>query len=222
MFRPTLRCFRAPPSGPRPPTKFNPSWKPQHKGRPPGPTDRALITPHMRHEYNPSQKVLKFATELKITFPSAVQMVPGQKLDDFPMRFYLSSHHAFSYYHVKFLTAIEHPLTDKILHFYAQEKLHKPLWCYVQCTPTDNSNAVLRQSSERAVRAALFKALNAAGYDSNGKSLDGTGRSIQGTLRINITEPKGMMKVEFQRLVDYLTKIVSNNIPRLRGSPKPQ
>ncbi|KAG7291635.1 hypothetical protein NEMBOFW57_001654 [Staphylotrichum longicolle] len=143
---------------------------------------------------------------------------PGQKTKDFPIRFYICKHHVFSFYHVKFLQAFEHPVIDKILHFYTQEKLSRPLWCYVQSTAADGSNAVVRQTSERAVRAALFKALNAAGYDSYGKSLDGRRRTIQGTLRIQIMEPKTILKVDFQQLVNYLTNLVSLGLPRLKSS----
>jgi hypothetical protein len=145
-----------------------------------------------------------------------MQTAPGQKFSDFPMRLFMCSHHVFSYYHIKYLQAIEHSITDKILHFYAQQKLSRPLWCYVQCMATDSSNAVVRQSCERMVRAALFKALNSAGYDSYGKSLDGTGGKIQGTFRIHIAEPKAILKMEFQQLVDYLTTIVSLAVPHFK------
>lgn len=220
MFRHTLRRLQGLRSAARPPARSNTSREPRSPRQPgiPGPTGPDLITPELRREYTPSQRVVEFANELRITFPSAMRLGPGQKTKDFPIRFYTCKHHVFSFYHVKFLQAYEHPLIDKILHFYTQEKLSRPLWCYVQSTATDGSNAVVRQTSERAVRAALFKALNAAGYDSYGKSLDGSRGKIQGTLRIHIMEPKAILKVDFQQLVNYLTNLVSLGLPRLSNS----
>ncbi|KAK4043770.1 hypothetical protein C8A01DRAFT_12721 [Parachaetomium inaequale] len=173
----------------------------------------------MSQDFNPSKKVLKFASDHRIAFPTAINLVPGQRVKDFHIRMHLCPHHTFSFYHLKYLAEFEHPLITKILHFYTQEKQTKPLWCYVQGSSTaDGSKVVVRCASERMVRAALFRALNAAGYDSIGKSLDGSKPDLRGTIRIAIPWPKAALKVEFDPLVEYLTGLVADAVPRLDGS----
>ncbi|KAK4155126.1 hypothetical protein C8A00DRAFT_13784 [Chaetomidium leptoderma] len=181
-----------------------------------------VITQKALQEFSPSEKVIKFAAEHNITFPSALRLVPGQKFAEFPMRFTCSNRHVFSYFHLKYLAQFEHPLTEKTLHFYTQQKQSRPLWCYVQgSSVSDGCNAVVRNASERAVRAALFRGLNAAGYDSSGRSLHGAGRSLRGTIRIGVSQPKAILKFEFDQLLGYVTRLVANAVPRLGGLPPP-
>ncbi|KAK4125004.1 hypothetical protein N657DRAFT_348234 [Parathielavia appendiculata] len=177
----------------------------------------------LQDEFTLSEKVIKFAKDSDIAFPNAPRLVPGQKFDKFPIRFFLCPRHAFSWHHTKFLSEFEHPLTDKILHHYTQEKRTRPLWCYVQGTSThDGSKVVVRNTSERVVKAALFQALNSIGYDSFGKSLDGTKSDLRGTIRIAVSQPKAILKVDFERLRDYLAKLVADAIPRLQGGFAPK
>ena len=211
MFRQTLQRLKAPPQSPMFPASKT--------GLAPGPPRGA--TRPVLDDFYPSPKVLKFAAQFNITFPDALRLVPGQKLDDFPIRLSICSRHVFSYYHLGFLNALEHPLTDKTLYFYAEEQQSKPLWCYVQASMADGSKAVVRHTSERFVRAALFRALNAAGYDSCGRRLDGTAGQIRGTIRIGVTQPKAILKVKFDRLIEYLSKLVAGAVPRLAGARKP-
>ena len=145
--------------------------------------------------------------------------MPGQKFQDFPLRVSLAPRNVFSLYHLKYLGQFEHPLISKLLYTYEQDKKTKPLWCFVQgLSAADGSNAVVRQTSERVVRAALFRALNAAGYDSSGKSLDGTKKELRGSIRVAVAQPKAVMKIEFDKLLGYLTGLVAKAIPRLDGS----
>jgi hypothetical protein len=175
-----------------------------------------------QNELKPSEKVLKFAADSDIALPNALRMVPGQKFDSFPIRFHICTRHVFSPYHHKFLSEFEHPLTDKILHFYTQEKRTRPLWCYVHGTSAnDGSKVVVRNTSERVVKAALYQAMNSIGYDSFGKSLDGTKPELRGTIRVVVSQPKAILKVEFERLRGYLAKLVTEAVPRLqRNAPK--
>ncbi|KAH6855176.1 hypothetical protein B0I37DRAFT_49819 [Chaetomium sp. MPI-CAGE-AT-0009] len=182
-------------------------------------TPGAELSPQALQAFQPSERVAKFAADLKITFPFALRLMPGQNFKDFPLRVSITPRHVFSLYHLKYLGTFEHPLISKVLHTYEQDKKTKPLWCFVQGFSTaDGSNAVVRQTSERVVRAALFKALNAAGYDSSGKSLDGSKKELQGSIRVAVSQPKAVMKIEFDKLLGYLTGLVANAIPRLDGS----
>ncbi|EAQ89883.1 predicted protein [Chaetomium globosum CBS 148.51] len=213
MFRGTLRRFKPLPANKSPPIFQNyPIISTQT-------TPGADLSPQALQAFEPSERVAKFAAEHKISFPFALRLMPGQKVKDFPLRVSIAPRNVFSMYHLKYLGPFEHPLISKVLYTYEQEKKTKPLWCYVQGFSTaDNSNAVVRQTSERVVRAALFRALNAAGYDSFGKSLDGSKKDLRGSIRVAVAEPKAIMKIEFDKLLGYLTKLVANAIPRLDGS----
>ncbi|KAL2128870.1 hypothetical protein VTI74DRAFT_8557 [Chaetomium olivicolor] len=173
--------------------------------------------------FNPSPKVQQFANDMNITFPAALRLLAGQKFNDFPLRFSTCKRHTFSFYHLNYLAVYEHPLTDKMLHFYAQQK-QRPLWCYVQSSSTtDSSNAVVRRSCERMVKAALFRALRAAGYDASGTQLGYAGKGLYGTIRVFIMEPKTVLRIDFDRLVEYLTKLVKGSASQIyRNYPKPK
>lgn len=218
MFRHTLRRLKPPPQlADGYPTSIH-ALRPPHKPGQPSATTLlpTVITHGNLQEFTPSDKASKFAAETRIAFPTALRLVPGQKFNDFPLRISACNRHVFSYYHIKYLVQYEHPLTDKTLHYYAQQRREKSLWCYVHgSSASDGSNAVVRNTSERVVRAALFRALNAAGYDSSGRSLDGTKRDLRGTIRVAVSQPKAVLKIEFERLLGYLTKLVSDLSPRL-------
>lgn len=195
--------------------EFKPSYKPRK------PKKTTVLTRSALLEFYPNEKALQFAAAHKIMFPGALRLMPGQKFEQFPIRISICDQHVFSYYHIKYLAQFEHPLTDKTLHFYSQQKQTRPLWSYVHgSSTTDGSPAVVRQTSERMVRAALFRALNAAGYDASGKSLDDAMTDLQGTIRVGVTQPKDIMKVDFEQLVEYLTKLVVVMVPRLHGHAK--
>ncbi|KAK4102074.1 hypothetical protein N658DRAFT_566219 [Parathielavia hyrcaniae] len=196
-----------------------------HRQPTPGAPSAGTPKSHHHHHqgFTPGAKVARFAKRSNVAWPYAPRLVPGQQFQSFPIRFFLSERHAFSWSHAKYLSDYEHPLTDKILHHYAQEKRTKPLWCYVQGSAThDGSKVVVRNTSERVVRAALFQALNGMGYDSLGKSLDGTKLDLCGTIRILVMEPKATLKIEFERLREYLGKLVTNAMPRLQGVAAPK
>jgi hypothetical protein len=198
--------------------EFQPSYKPGQYKNPP-----TVITKSALLEFYPNEKALQFATAHKIMFPGALRLVPGQKFQQFPIRFSVCNMHVFSFYHMKYLAQFEHPLTDKTLHFYEEQKKTRSLWSYVHgSSTTDGSPAVVRQTSERMVRAALFRALNVAGYDASGKHMDGTMTNLKGTIRVGVSQPKEIMKVDFEKLVEYLTKLVAAAVPRLHGQLKPQ
>jgi hypothetical protein len=164
----------------------------------------------------PNQRIMDFASKSNIKFPNALQLVPRQKLNDFPIRFSISPSHVFSVYHMKYLSAFEHPLTEKTLHYYTEQKETRPLWTYVHASSaSDGSNAVVRSASERVARAALCRALKAAGYDASGHSLHGL-KNLRGTIRISVPEPKKIFKVEFGHLVDYLFRLLSPALPKLK------
>ncbi|KAK3311357.1 uncharacterized protein B0T15DRAFT_72302 [Chaetomium strumarium] len=222
MFQRSLRCLKAPKLS----EEFLPSLDalqiPQGNSGKTSSTTPAVIAPKITNGVAPpSQKVMDFANKSKIKFPNALQLVPRQRLNDFPIRFSLSSSHVFSIYHLKYLSAFEHPLTEKTLHYYTKKKETRRLWSYVHASSaSDGSNAVVWSASERVARAALCRALNAAGYDASGNSLHGE-KSLRGTIRISIPEPKKIFKVEFGDLVDYLSKLLSDAIPRLSGHKRP-
>jgi hypothetical protein len=217
MFQRTLRRLKLPKLPDEFSTKFETGTFRLPTSHPTGP--QAAHPTAGFEDFTPSKKVLKFAADQKIAFPNALNLVPAQRLKDFHIRVLLSPHHVFSFYHLKYLAEFEHPLITKMLHFYAQEKQTKPLWCHIHGSSTaDGSKVVVRCASERMVRAALFRALNAAGYDSVGKSLDGSKRDLRGTIRIAIARPKDALKVEFDPLVEYLTGLVADAVPRLDGS----
>lgn len=162
-----------------------------------------------------SQRVLEFAAASDIGFQAELRVAPAQNFKDFAIRLSFSPKHIFSAYHTRYISAPEHPLTERVLSYYTQQK-SKTLWCQVQAPMPDGGNAVVRKTSERFVRGALVRALNAAGYDSTGKSLDGHGTELHGTIRIVVTQPKDILKVEFSKLLHYMTKLVSNTAPRLK------
>lgn len=176
-------------------------------------------TPNAAQNFSFSKTAERFARKANIGHPFALRILPGQKSKEFPIRISVCPRQTFSFYHLKYLGPFDHPLIDKMIYHYMKEKQSKPLWCYVHgFSATDGSNAVVRQTSERTVRAALFKALNGAGYDSHGKSLDGSKQDLQGTIRVTIVEPKAIMKkFDFGRLVDYLAGFVPVMVPRLSG-----
>ncbi|KAL2149940.1 hypothetical protein VTH82DRAFT_7616 [Thermothelomyces myriococcoides] len=220
MFRQTLSRLKAPQLGTDIPINLETLGLAAHgPGQLPGQSGEA--TPHTAQGFSLSETAAKFARRANIGHPFALRILPGQKSKEFPIRISICPRHTFSIYHLRYLGPFEHPLIDKMIHFYTQEKQTKPLWCYVHgSSTTDGSNTVVRQSSERAVRAALFKALNAAGYDSHGKSLDGSKQNLHGTIRVAVLEPKTIMrKLDFEKLVSYMSGFVSDIVSRLSGSP---
>ncbi|KAL2020976.1 hypothetical protein VTK56DRAFT_7750 [Thermocarpiscus australiensis] len=182
-----------------------------------------IITKKSLQEFIPNQKVLEFANKHGILFPPSLRLVPGQRFNKFPFRLSICEQHVFSVYHLKYLGLWEHALTEKTLYFYAQHKKQRPLWLYFHASAaTDGSNAVVRHTSERACSAALLRALRSAGYDKFGRSLDGTKRELTGTVRIAITHPKEVLKLDFQHLVGYITRLVVYHVvPRLRAHGMP-
>ncbi|KAL2161245.1 hypothetical protein VTH06DRAFT_8465 [Thermothelomyces fergusii] len=221
MFRQTLSRLKAPKLGTDIPITLEALGLAAHgPTQPPGHGSGA--TPHATQNFSLSETAAKFARRENIGHPFALRILPGQKSKEFPIRISVSPRHTFSYYHLKYLGPFDHPLIDKMIHFYTQEKQTKPLWCYVHgFSATDGSNAVVRMSSERAVKAALFKALSDAGYDPHGKSLDGSKQDLQGTIRVSVLEPKAIMRnLNFDGLVSYLSGFIPDIIPRLSGSPQ--
>ncbi|KAK4233084.1 hypothetical protein C8A03DRAFT_48258 [Achaetomium macrosporum] len=223
MFQRTLRRLKAPKLS----DEFLPNLDslqiPRYNTGQTSSTTSTVITPRLMNGFAPpNQKVMNFAIKSDISFPNALQLVPRQRLKDFPMRLSISPSHVFSVYHLKYLSAFEHPLTEKTLHFYTKKKETRPLWSYVHASSaSDGSNAVVWSTCERVVRAALCRAMNAAGYDASGNSLDRKRTNLHGTIRIFISQPKKILKVEFGHLVDYLSKLLSDAIPRLSGHKKP-
>ncbi|KAL2180824.1 uncharacterized protein P884DRAFT_49599 [Thermothelomyces heterothallicus CBS 202.75] len=225
MFRQTLSRLKAPQLAADFPINLETLGLAAHgpAQQPPGQAG-GTTTPHAAQGFSLSETAAKFARRANIGHPFALRILPGQKSKEFPIRISICPRHTFSFYHLKYLGPFDHPLIDKMIHFYTQEKRTKPLWCYVHgFSATDGSNSVVRQSSERAVRAALFKALNAAGYDSHGRSLDGSKQNLHGTIRVTVLEPKAIMrKLDFEKLVGYLSGFVPDIVPRLSSSsPKP-
>ncbi|SPQ19651.1 8a1af383-9481-4b6d-afc4-b9b49bf1b45e [Thermothielavioides terrestris] len=180
-----------------------------------------VITPKSLNDETPSRKIQKFAAQFNIGYPTELRLLRHQGADKFFVRVSLSNRHTFSTYHLKYFTAFEHPFTEKLLHFYRQQKESRPLWCYVHASSADSSRPVVRTTSERMVKAALFRALNAAGYDASGRSLDGSEKALQGTIRIAISEPKKVLQIEFGQLQDYLSQLLSNIVKRLHTFSKP-
>ncbi|KAK3900385.1 hypothetical protein C8A05DRAFT_17295 [Staphylotrichum tortipilum] len=162
-----------------------------------------------------SQRVKEFAAASDIGFPGELRVVPAQNFKEFAIRIVFSPKQVFSAYHTRYLTSPEHPLTERILYSYTQQK-SRPLWCQVQAPSPEGGNAVVRKTSERFVRGALVRALKAAGYDSTGKSLDGHGTELYGTIRVVVTQPKDILKVEFDHLRGYMTKLIAYTAPRLK------
>lgn len=158
-------------------------------------------------------KVSRFAAESDIAFPNSLRRVRGQEKKEYHLAMSFCDRHAFSHWHMDYLGAYEHPLTEKILHEYKQRKeASRPLWCYTHCPGAKpfRAKAVVRHTSERVVRAALWRALREAGYDRSGRSLDGTKKEFRGTIRIVISRPVDLLKIQFDRLVEYLTKLISH------------
>ncbi|KAJ4298541.1 hypothetical protein N0V88_003571 [Collariella sp. IMI 366227] len=153
---------------------------------------------------------------MNIGFPGSLLPIRGQKFKDFPLRFWVSKQQTFSLYHQNYLTMHEHPLTDKFLHSYAEKKRKRSLWVYVQgSSGTDSSNTVVRRSCERMFKTALFRALEAAGFEASGRKMGSHTEALHGTIRIYLQEPKAAMKVDFDSLVQYLTKLINNATPQL-------
>lgn len=169
-------------------------------------------------DFVPNSTILGFAAKSKIAFPNALRKITNTNFPEYPLHFSACSRHVFSNYHLKYLAQYEHPLTEKTLHFYT-EKTSKPLWCYVQgSSGLDGSIVVVRTTSERMVRKALIHALNAAGYDLFGRTLDGKEGDLRGTIRVSIPKPKEMLKADFDGLVAHLTNsLIAQIIPRLRA-----
>ncbi len=165
--------------------------------------------------WKPSERVREFAAESKVGYPQELRLIPAQNFKDFAIRVAYSRNHVFSAYHMRHLGAPEYPLTERILYWYAQQK-SRALWCQVQAQSSDGGNAVVRKTSERYVRGALVRALKAAGYDSTGKSLDGHETEVYGTIRILVTQPKEILKVEFDELLRYMNNLIFHTAPRLK------
>lgn len=220
MLRHTLRRL-----GPQRPkdafmSVFNKDWTPPYNTETGFPT---VITQNTLQEFIPNQKVMEFAAKSRISSPNVLRRVAGQGPDDLPLRVMACNRHVFSLYHLKYLGLFEHPLTEKILHHYTEQKKSRPLWCYVQgSSAADGSNAVVRKASERMASKALIHAFNAIGYDITGKRLDGTKPELRGTVRISIQQPKALLKMEFDQLREYFDKVLAKGIlPRLNPPPKP-
>lgn len=180
----------------------------------------SIITQSTMQDFVPSETVKAFADKHSIVFPNKLQLVKGQKFGQFPVRFSACSSHVFSPYHLKYLTVFEHALRDKMLYLY-HEKSSTPLWLYVQGLVQDGSPAVVRTTSERVARKAFHSALAAAGYQKSGRSIDPKGQPLHGTIRLLITSPKELFKVNYEDLVVYFTElIVGHTVWRLACGPR--
>lgn len=214
MFRRTLQCLRPKVANPFPATcSSTPTNNTNQRAA-------SYIPPGQLP--GPNAKLIKLAAKSNISFSNALRKIPNDKPGEFPLHFTVSPEHVFSVYHTKYLGMFEHPLTAKILYTYTHEKKLNSLWCYVHGSLSqDSSTVVVRTTSERMVWKALSHALNAAGYDIYGRSLEGT-TELRGTIRIAIPLPKTILKCSFDGLVAHLTDTVATQIiPRLRGEMKP-
>lgn len=167
-------------------------------------------------------KVTKFRRNQKVFLPFSLRTIPGQDKTS-PVRVTFATCHTFSLYHIKYLGPCEHPLTQSLLDTYAEKRKARSLWVYAQASAvTDGSKAVVRQTSERVVRTAVFKALNAAGYDSSGYRMDKSGNLLYGTIRVIVIEPKKAMNMEFEKLVELLLSVFRKGVPGLRVLQNPE
>lgn len=218
MLQRTLQRFKARQLPDGVPISFNTP----RLGRNVAPKLGAAVSIPTLNDERPSKKVLDFAAKLDIGFPTAMRLLPRQHLAGLPFRISMSPRHTFSNYHTKFFGIYEHPFTEKLLHHYKQQKEARGLWCYVQAaTGGHNSPAVVRTASERAAKAALFRALNAVGYDASGKSLDESKSPLRGTIRLVISEPKQALQLEFQQVTAQLVSVLSKAAPVHLGAPQP-
>ncbi|KAL1843926.1 hypothetical protein VTJ49DRAFT_6869 [Mycothermus thermophilus] len=188
-------------------------------------------------QIHPSRRVQNFLAKHSIALPGVERLLAGQNYQKFPLRVLVAPHHILNFYDLRYLDQREDPLTDKILDFYETKKRENPhLWTYVQGKASaEEHKVVVRHASERRARAALFRALDAAGYDKFGKSKDGSKVSLRGTFRILILKPKEALQVEFDELVEYFGKLLGNATRQLtlpqprhrtsqgsRGQPSPE
>jgi hypothetical protein len=218
MFRRTLQCLKQ--------TKVAESFPANYNRTPANITDQRAVSispTAFSDEFFPNPKIVEFAAKSKIAFPNALRKVSNRRFKEYPLHFSVCGRHVFSGYHVKYLGMFEHPLTEKTLYFYTQEKKKKPLWCYVQGTSSqDGSTVVVRTTSERMVWKALIHAMNALGYDLSGNSLNGENEGLQGTIRISVASPKKILMTEFDGLVGHLTdSLVTQFIPHLKEHIRP-
>ncbi|KAL2269492.1 hypothetical protein VTJ83DRAFT_1676 [Remersonia thermophila] len=174
-------------------------------------------------QIHPSRRVKQFLFRHAIALPGVEKILAGHNYQKFPLRVFAAPQHVLNFYDLKYLDQREDPLTDKILDFYETKKRENPhLWTYVQGkTSAEEHKVVVRHASERRARAALFCALDAAGYDKLGNAKDGTKVPLHGTLRVLILKPKEALKVDFQDLVQYMSKLVGNAMRQLAVPPRP-
>jgi hypothetical protein len=218
MFQRTLRRLKRPPqlfAGP--PDNFNESSVPTTfaLSNPPASSTPRVITAKTFNDYTPSPKVLAFAAQHNIGFPSHLRRIFHRDAAKYPFLVSISDRQTFHFFHLNYLTRFGSALTDKTLYHYEQMARERPLWCYIQGTSsTDNSIVVVRRASERMVRAALFKAMNSLGYDAFGRPCQMEGNTktkrepLRGTLRIMISTPKKALQVDFEEMVEYFQGVV--------------
>ncbi|KAH6630226.1 hypothetical protein B0J18DRAFT_93981 [Chaetomium sp. MPI-SDFR-AT-0129] len=215
MFRSTLRRLRPPQLADNLPAHLTNLQLPARAGAEVG------LTGNQPH-FMVCDKVIKFRKQHKVFLPFGLRTVPGHPLKC-PVRVTFTSAHVFSFYHIKYLGPCEHALTQMLLDEYAEKKRARSLWVYAQAASvTDGSKAVVRVTSERIVRTATLKALNAAGYDSTGSRLDGTGNLLYGTMRVLVLEPKAAVNMKFETLVELLLSVFRKGVPGLRVFQDPE
>ncbi|KAK3938421.1 hypothetical protein QBC46DRAFT_390317 [Diplogelasinospora grovesii] len=230
----TSRCHsqRGVASANRPPRS---SSKPKGSGEDVGSIDwiHRQIGYEDTNDYTTGLKVRELSRKFNIHPPIGLRLIKGQNFEKYPVRVSVCKQHTFSMYHMKYLGPTEQPLTDKFISFYAAKgRRDQPLWCYVQRNANDETRVVVQSTAGRRVRAAFIAALRINGYDKFGRPLpqesDGEeaqraaggdrNRQLYGTIRLNVFEPKKLMQLDFQELVNYLAEHIKKRIEPTLGT----
>lgn len=102
-----------------------------------------------------------------------------------------SPRHIISPYHLDFLDPRGHPMAPSMRERYAIKAQTQPLW--VIMTASSATKAVVRLTAQRRLRASLYKALEAKGYDRYGKGKNG---DVTGTLDVFVRDPMRAVSVQ--------------------------
>ncbi|KAK4189244.1 hypothetical protein QBC35DRAFT_380744 [Podospora australis] len=163
-----------------------------------------------------SDTVMLFARKYQIASWFDLKPIPRDPRWKELMTLHLSSRHAFSVNHAPFFSYFEQPLTHKYLARYVPMK-SIPLWIWVHVfAMADGCPAIVRSGCTRKITAAVRSALRKNGYDRHGWASDGSGKVLQGTLKVNAYKTKDIMKLPFPELVGFFSRTVQKTlIPRL-------
>lgn len=136
----------------------------------------------------------------------------------------LTPEHLISPYDLYFLDPRGHPLASMHRERYAHKALTQPLWLITTCS--GGAKAVVRHTAQGRLRAALFLALEARGYDRYGQ---GKGKAIHGTLWLHVVDPITAVNarivetfgdVIMSTLEDSQRRSTHDTMPRRRGRNK--